>query len=227
MKSALIVAVWAILLGTMPLRAGLLTDDQQAGYRQLRKDFIIAMAVRAAPAGAKMRREHRRFLRDINRFLKKIGNTAPPCRAASLYFRARLALKVRRPEQARKDLDTAVECLGKPKTEDEELPGGMPSRTALQIFRAFTFIDAGSEKVMSVLEAIPEDAPKPAYHEVGSLLGNWADALAEHEQESLALRAYGLIVRFSLWEDEADNPKRKMDLIKYRQNGGMMPQANE
>lgn len=227
MKCAGTLAISAVLFCVWLDAGEVLTEDQGETYRQLRKDFIIAMAVAASPAGEKMRKEHRSLLRDINQFLGEIGDTAPTYKAAALYFRARLAIKVRKTDVARKDLDAAISVMSAHPAERADLPGGLPSVAAMQIFRAFTFVGEGHDKIMEALEAIPEETQKPASSEVGDLVGRWADALAEHGEDDLALRAYAFIQRFGLWEEEADNPKRKMDLIRYRQNDGMVPQQNE
>ncbi len=215
--------VWmvACVLFAAPSERAELSADQRKAYATLRKDFVLAMALPAAPKGEKPRRQHRRFLSALNRFLESVGDASPLHTAAAHYFRGRMAVKLRRPDRAGRDLRAAVEHMENTARTADDRPGGLPSICAVRIFLAFTALEEGQERIMAELEAIPADSPKPEFHEVGELLNKWADALADHDRDDLALRAYRFIQHFGLWEEEAQNPERRIHLLRLRKQGGI------
>jgi tetratricopeptide (TPR) repeat protein len=216
-------AVAAVLLGCAVARCDELTPDQKLAYLDLRKEFFLVLPLPAEKNG-RIRKEIRQYVSKLSAFIDAVEKTSPGHAAAAHYYRGRMGIKVRRFEKAREDFDQCLTTLAKLTEEGNALPRGLPTPCAIRVFRAFSFLEDGNEKIAEELEAIPEDAGKPQFHEVGSLITNWADALADAEQLELALRAYQIVKRFGLWEEEADNPQRKIDLIKVRLEGGLQLQ---
>jgi tetratricopeptide (TPR) repeat protein len=198
-----------------------LPDELAGAYRELRKDFYVVMALEAAGDG-RLRREHRRFLRDASSFMRKLGDEHASHLAAATYLRARVLLKCRFFEDARTDFDACLQYLDRPAASGLRA-GGLPAESTIRILHAFTFIEEGTTRVLDRVEGVDGELPRPAYHDVGSLMTNFARALEDRERYDEALRAYTQIQRFELWVEEADNPQRKMDLIRLRQGGGALP----
>jgi hypothetical protein len=213
-KAAVLAALYAFTF-LIAAAAAELDAKQKAEYRELRKQFFLTLPL-PAKKGTKNRKEVRRYIARLTRFIKATTPTAPKYAAAARYYRGRMNIKLRRFKKARADFDGCLQTLTAPQTGENRRPRGLPSECAIRIFRAFTFLEDGNDKIADELEAIPESAGKPRYHEVGSLVLNWADALADAEQLELALRAYRIVKRFDLWEEEADDPQRKITLIEVR-----------
>jgi len=51
---------------------------------------------------------------------------------------------------------------------------------------------------------------------VGEPLTSWAEALENRQEDADALRVYLLIKHWELWQEEAQNPDRKIRLIRLR-----------
>jgi tetratricopeptide (TPR) repeat protein len=188
-----------------------LSDALEKEYRSLRRDFFLVMPLSAYRDGV-LRKEVSGYASRLNAFIKSTEQVAPEYQAAAYYFRGRLQFKLKKLAQARKDLER---CLAALQATSTRAPG-TPEGADIRVYRAFSFVEEGHGKVLAELEAIPADAGKPSYHEVGSLVTEWADALADAGSEDLALRAYELVRKYDLWHEEADDPQRKIDRIKFR-----------
>ncbi|MBN2451607.1 MAG: hypothetical protein JXR77_14560 [Lentisphaeria bacterium] len=187
-------------------------DDIRQEYREIRKSFFLVMPLSPEKDG-QLRREITRFGSKVTAFIKAAETVAPRYQAAAYYCRGRLEIKLRRNQHARRDFDRCLEGMAKP----GETPQGAPTEGAVRVYRAFTFLEEGHDAVMAQLAAIPTAAERARYYEVGRLVTAWADALADAEKEDLALRAYEFIRSNGLWEDEADDPQRKIELLRIRQ----------
>jgi len=220
MKTAITLAV--LMAGCLSFAAGL-TAKQKKQYRELRKQFFLVLPL-PAKKGTKTRREVKRYFSRLNHFIEETETISPGHAAAARYYRGRMDIKLRRFKTARKDFDACLRTLAELKAAGKPLPRGLPSACAIRIYRAFAFLPDGHEKIADELEAIPETAGKPRYHEVGPLVANWADALADSDQPGLALRAYRIVKRFDLWEEEADDPQRKINLLKVQLGGRLNPE---
>ena len=198
------------------------TAEQRQTYQELRKDFFVAMALPGG-AGRRLRSEHRRYLRAVTAFIKSLTDEDPAYKAAAHYFRARMLMRVKRLADARKDFDACLGQIEAVQTPDAEYPAGLPCRNTIRIYRAFTFLNHGTETVLTQLDEIPDDPEQPQHYEVGGLLTRWADALAEDGQVDSAIRAYGVIKRFDLWEDEIDNPDKRIELLNMTKEQQTLP----
>ena len=193
------------------------TDEQKAGYNALRKKYFVVLAL-LPDAPGKVRKEHRQYVDSANKYIESLGDTNPLYKAAAQYLKARVLLRAKAYPLARQEFDTCLEVLDKNADSEVRRPPGMPTRCTVRILRAFTAGDEGHEnEILTELEAVPlaEDDP-PKYDEVGRLLNKWADTMLYKEQLDQAARAYEIIRKFSLWEDEQDDPKRKLQLLEYR-----------
>lgn len=200
------------------VRAGL-NEKQKQQYTRLRKEYFVALALTPGQ-GRRLRKEHRRFRKRIEVFLKSLGDAEPGHRAAAIFYRAQLFYHYRAWKSARKDYDTCL-VLWESLADAESGTPGLPPAASIRFLRAFTFREEGVSMILEELEAIPKDGPKPQYIDVGERTNRWAEALADSEHIPEAIRAYEVIKEFDLWEEEHENPKRKMDLLKLRQGGGV------
>ncbi|MCK5802710.1 MAG: hypothetical protein KAI66_07755 [Lentisphaeria bacterium] len=203
------------ILGISVAFAKPLTPGQKRAYSRLRKDFFLAVALPPSRT-KKTRKEHRDFIRQTRKFRKKVGEDHPGHAAAADYYKGRMYLKIRRLDKARKAFDSSLALLRSGKVTEDNRPGSMPSACTIAVFRAFTFSNDGNETVLAELEAIPEKDGKPTYHDVGATINRWADSLEQNDLDEEARRAYVLALKWDLWEDESDNPKRKLDRIKMK-----------
>ena len=187
------------------------TEDVAARYRSLRKDFFVVMALPRARRG--MRPEHLKFLKKASRFVRDVEEASPPTAAGALYLRGRLLQLLRIDDKARADFDQVLAVLDE---SPDDRPGGLPNAATVAVFRAFTFLPAGPGRVLEALEEIDPDGPAPLEAEVGDLVREWADRLADGDRVTEALRALEFVQTFTLWTDRADDPERKIALLKYR-----------
>jgi len=206
---------YLVMIGTVvPVWSGI-TTEQEAGYRQLRKGFFLAIALDPAK-GRKPRKEHRRYLKQATAFAAQVTDSSPAYSAGAEYMKGRILLKVGKHKSGRRSLDQCLAGIARARKADEPLAPGLPSECAIRIFRAFSYFGAGNAKVLEELEAISKDLSKPRYHEVGEPLGNWAEALETRQEDAAALRVYLLIKRWGVWEEGAEDPARKIRLIRFR-----------
>ena len=220
-SACLIGAIVSVWLADAPARAEL-SNAQKEQFYTLRKDFFVAMALPPRDGG-KLRKEHRHYLKSLTSFIQSLGTNAVEPKAAAHYFRGRTFLRIRRPELARKDFDSCLELLAEAPSVETRSTSGLPATASIRVFRAFTFADEGAQAVLKALEDIPADDEKPRYFEVGGALNDWAEALADDGQVDQAIRAYQLIKRFDLWEEEHQNPDRKIELLRVRQTDAPAP----
>ncbi|MBT7161819.1 MAG: hypothetical protein HN904_03520 [Victivallales bacterium] len=214
LRSAVALAHLVMIGMAVPVWSGI-TTEQEAGYRQLRKGFFLAIAL--APAkGKRPRKEHRRYLKEATAFASQVTDSSPAYSAGAEYMKGRILLKVGKHKSGRKSLALCLAGIVRARKADEPLPPGLPSECAIRVFRAFSYFGEGNAKVLEELEAIPEGLPKPRYHEVGEPLGSWAEALETRQEDAHALRVYLLIKRWGVWEEGADDPARKIKLIRFR-----------
>jgi hypothetical protein len=206
--------LWVAIGMTVRVQAGV-TQEQAAQYRELRREFFLAIAL-SPSKGKKPRKEHRRYLRNVTRFVKAVATDSPAYAAAADYLRARMLLKVGDIKGGRNAFDSSLAHLTTATKAGEKVPPGMPSECAVRVFRAFSFFGDGNDKVVAQLEAIPKDIGKPRYHEVGGPVNDWAEALETRGEDAMALRVYQLIKRWDLWQDEAENPERRIRMIRMR-----------
>jgi hypothetical protein len=192
-----------------------LNEEQKTQYSRLRREYFVALALPPG-RGRSLRKEHRRFRKRIEVFLKSLGETEPGHRAAATFYRAQLFYHYKAWERARKDYDSCL-VLCESLAADAVRTPGLPPAASIRFLRAFTFRSEGVSAILDQLEAIPRDGAKPKYVDVGERINRWAEALADSEKIPDAIRAYELIKVFDLWEDEHENPKRKIDLLKLRQ----------
>ena len=193
-------------------RSADLSERQTTQYQSLRKDFFVVMAL-PRQSGRQLRKEHLAFLKDASRFVRSVRDTDAAHAAGGRYLRGRLLLKLRLLEKAREDFDVVLAFLS---DDAAGRPGGLANAGTVAAFRAFSFLESGTDRVLQELEAIPQAGPPPREADVGNLVRSWADQLADKDQVGEAIRALQIVERFTLWEEEADNPKRKIDLLKYR-----------
>ena len=201
-----------------------LTEEQQKAYRRLRRDYFLAIALPADKG--KLRKEHHRYVKRVSAFIEQVGTASDGHKAAALFYRGRLMLHLRQSEKARADMDGCLTLL-QDADDESERPAGLPNETTIRVFRGLTFAGDGTGAVLTELEGISEDLPKPQFHEVGDVLARWADKLERQQQSAEAIRVYQLIKRFDLWEEESDNPQRKIDLLKLASGGAAVRQADE
>ncbi len=190
-------------------------EEMVARYRELRKEFFLAIALEPSHE-QRPRKEHRSFLRKANAFAEEAAPVSPAYATAAHFLKARLLLKLGRDKDSRESFDACLARLADSRKADEALPPGTPSECAIRIFRAFSFLGGGNAKVLAELEAIPRDIEKPKYHEVGEPLTEWAETLESRQEDADALRVYLLIRHWELWQEEAQNPDRKIRLIRLR-----------
>lgn len=213
-RTALLLALLVVAGPACTSRAGV-TEEQAARYRGLRKEFFLVVALEPGD-GKRPRKEHREFLKKVSAFAEQVATSSPAYATASHYLKARMLLKIGQAEAGRRSFDACLEMLAEAAKKDEPLPPGTPSECTIRIFRAFSFFGEGNAKVIAELEAIPPDIEKPKYHEVGEPLSGWAEALENRQEDADALRVYLLIKRWELWQEEAQNPDRKIRLIRLR-----------
>jgi len=212
----------ALCLGfVLPVRttqAGL-TQEQKEKYAKIRKNYFIAASLPPDERG-RLRKGHRRYLKAVTDFITSLGEEEPFYRAAAHYYRGRVLMRAKLLTKAREDFDKSIELMGAEKDEDL-LPPGLPARNSIRILRAFTFREDGVDALVQELQDLPEDEGEdPKLFEVGSGLTKLADSLADADRVTDAIKLYEIIKRFDLWEDELDDPQRKIDLLKYRLKAG-------
>ena len=194
------------------------TDPCGAKLKELRKLSFLALAI---PAGVKESPEQRKFLLAVEQFIKQVPAGHEAAKAPAHYVRGRYFLRRKNAPAARADFDAALrvpDAGGVAASVAHEIPW-FPTLSTIQVFRAFTFLGDGVGAVLSKLEEIPADASPPSYHEVGDLLNRWAEELGNKEQFDEAIRVYGVIQRLHLWEDEGDEPSRRVELLKVQRDG--------
>lgn len=217
MRTARTLLFLTLLLALGPFRlvqAGV-TEEMSANYRELRKEFFLVIALEPSRE-RRPRKEHRDFLKKVNAFAEQVAPASPAYATAAYYLRARMLLKLGRVEDSRESFDACLKSLADARQAGEALPPGTPSECAIRVFRAFSFFGDGTAKVITELEAIPPDIEKPKYHEVGEPMASWAEALENRQEDADALRVYLLIKHWELWQEEAQNPDRKIRLIRLR-----------
>jgi hypothetical protein len=214
LRTRLPLGIWLAIAMTARVSAGV-TQEQVAQYRELRREFFLVIALPPGE-GDRPRKEHRRYLKAATRFAKTVAADSPAYAAAADYLRARMLLKIGDTKRGRDAFDSSLRHLATAKVNNERVPPGMPSECAVRVFRAFSFFGDGNDKVLEQLEAIEADIGKPRYHEVGAPVNDWAEALETRGDDAMALRVYLLIKRWDLWQDEAENPERRIRMIRMR-----------
>ncbi len=215
--AATVITLCAVCCSSHAASKGL-SDKQKEHYSQVRKDFFVALALPPREGSRRLRKEHDRYLKSVTAFMKAGGEASAPHKAAALYFRARVLLRVRYLKHARKDLVQCLSVLESFPAADAKKAPGLPTEATIRVFHAFTFTANGADAVLKELEAIPEEAGKPRYFEVGDVMNDWADSLADADRIDEAMRAYTVIKKFDLWEEDYQHPDRKIELLKVRQS---------
>jgi len=216
----------SVLLAVVP-RAEL-TGKQAKFYNELRKRFFVAIAMPPSTDG-KYRKEHLTYLRAATSFMKAVPEEDIQYRAGAFYFRGRVLLHAGRSAMAAKDFAASLEILEDRRGQDA-LPPGLTSITTVHVFRALSLVAEDDEAALDALEAVPDGLSMPSYNDVGKRIMKWAEELEEEEEFGLAIRVYKQIDRFGLWEEDYENPKRRIKLLEYAQNGGqteLRPVADE
>jgi len=214
---AIAVTVLGVAAVCAPTTRAALTEKQARAYTDIRKNYFVVLALPARTG--EVRKEHRQYLRAIDEFLASLGPEDGAYRAAALFYRGRLRLHLRDWRDARKDLDACLASL--PADVHADIPSGLPSVVSIHISRALTFAGDGPVAVLEELEKVPADLPKPRLHEVGEVVAELAARFEREEKFAEAVRVLEVIKRFDLWEDEADNPQKKIDLFRLAMSGGM------
>ena len=193
-------------------------DPCNAKLKELRKLSFLALAI---PAGVKESPEQRKFLLAVDRFLKQVPAGHETAKAPAYYVRGRYFLQRKNSLASRADFDAALrapDAGGVAASVTHDI-AWFPTLSTIRVLRAITFLGDGVGAVLEKLEEIPADASPPTYHEVGDLLNRWAEELGNKEQFDEAIRAYGVIQRLHLWEDEGDDPSRRVELLKVQRDG--------
>lgn len=191
--------------------------------KELRKQSLVAMALPPA-AGGTLRAEHRKLLDRLNDTLKKVPADDAGAKALVLFLRGQIQRHLKQYGPARSDYDACLAGSAALPADPEQRPAGLPCVTSLRLFRAFTFLADGEDAVLRELDAVTLDKTQEAlHHEVGDLLVDWAEKLADAEKFKAAIRAYECVERFRLWEDDNDSPKRRIEMLRLQaKNRGQM-----
>lgn len=186
-----------------------------ARWRELRKDSLMAMALPILP-GRSLSGEHKAFLKALNQFLADLKPADATYRAGGLYLRARFLLHAKDYVAARKELDAAIKLVPALKHDEAQIPLGIPDLGTLRVLRALTFLADGPEAMLREIEAIPAKADIAYDPEAGSFLRNWGEELGKAGKYAEAIRVFEAVKKFHLWEDEADDPVRRIEVLKYQ-----------
>ncbi len=193
---------------------GQLNEGQTTRYARIRKQFVVATTILPGE-GKRPRKPHRRLYKELQKFLESLEPDNNPYHAATFYYQARLFLHMKMDKEAREKFDACLELISKLEKPDDDLPVDIPAVTTIQMYRALTFADQGHEAFVAEFEKIPEDAEILRYFDIGDRLYDRAAELAHDRKYDEAIRVYKIIKRFDLWEDEWQDPQKKINLLEY------------
>ena len=207
------------LLGAIPRSGAAVSPETKEAYTALRKQFFVAVALKSKPGS--LRKEHRNYLQSLTAFLETIKDQDPLYLAAGQYLRGRMFFRVGMLPRAQADFAACLKLLTDNAVDEAAGPSGLPTKGSVQVFQAFADPKATEpDSRLQLLEAIPADKDGPKYFEVGRMVNTWADALAAKDDYANAKRAYEFIKKHELFDEEEDNPQRKIELLHFREQGG-------
>jgi len=200
----------------------------EKAFRQLRKDLLGASAF--PPAAKGYRKEHLKFLRESTTFIRRLSKENQedlPFLVATHASRGILLLHCGRMTKAREDFDLALKLHnagsedGKESGEGEDqvmqLPLGTPDIASIQLYRAVTFAGEGAERFVAEVGDLPESDITTDQEVLQDKLSSFAEALAAKKKYDEAIAVYGIIEKYSLWDEDADqDPKRLIEILEVQ-----------
>lgn len=195
--------------------AGRLEGENYRRYQKLRRNFYIAVAM--PPLDEGIRREHKAYYQQATRFVDAVADAYPRAKAAVLFRRARIVLHCRRYEKARQDFESALTLLETALDEDAEGVRGVPSPEEVRFYHALTFRGDSEEALLDKLRALPTEAVAKNKSQVTELMESMIMDLHREERFRVELKAYEVIKKHGLWDDNAANdPDKHISILRAR-----------